>query len=222
MKRVLCLTSVLAVSLFVGCGGSPHEAPVARAAGLDYVDPTGGATDWKLVKDPSSTRTHLVLNLVGPSDGTKYRGVGLTLQADSNLVTFARFKDAQGKPAAYYKDGGVFRDTFSNLWNMDSADLPPTLQGGGVSGNRLMVGIYQKSDDEIWTVSTMGANGATAKDCSGTVLQVAIDFDASLEAQPGSVPFKVHKARAIPEHVDSYLNRKPVDITLLVGTLALK
>jgi hypothetical protein len=39
---------------------------------------------------------------------------------------------------------------------------------------------------------------------------------------PGGVPLNVLKARVIPEHVATYATRKPVDVSLEVGTLTLK
>jgi hypothetical protein len=216
MKRTYSLIAPMALVLVVGCGGSssaPAPAPVP-ASKLAYIDPSPSASQWSLVKDATSTDTHLVLNLVGPSNGTKYRSVGLALQANPALVKFAQFKDANGNPIGYYQDGGIFLDR-----NMaGTADVPATLQAGGVSNHNLMVGIFQKTDDEVWGSGL----GATAKDCSDILLQVVIDFDASLKAMPGQAPITVVKAKAIPEHVDTLLNRKTVDINLAVGTLTLK
>lgn len=227
MKNATLLTSLLAAALLVGCGGShssPDVSPVtpALATGLAYTDPSSGSGDWKLVRNAAaSTSTHLVLDLVGPSDGTLYRGIGFTLQADTTRVAFAQFKDDKGNPVGYYKDGGVFRDVFSTISNPAPQDLPPTLQAGGVTNNQLMVGIFQKTDDETWTAATTGVDGAKAKACATSVLQIAIDFDPAQKALPGSVSLAVVKAKVVPQHVDTYVNRLPVAVPIKVGTLTL-
>jgi hypothetical protein len=223
MKHAIRLSSLLAAALIVGCAGG-HDSAVAPppATGLAYANPATTSADWSLVKDASSTGIHLVLDLVGPSDGTKYRGVGFTLQADTSLVEYARFQDAKGNPAGYYTDGGVFRDVFSTLYNTAPTDLPPTLQASGISNGQLMVGIFQKTDDETWTAANAGVDGSTAKACGRTVLQVALDFDPAAGAAPQTVALAVVKARVIPEHVDTYANRMPVPVPIKVGTLTLQ
>ncbi len=214
MKTLYSIVVPLALSLLMGCGGSDHH--LAPAKSLSYTDPTAAAGEWKLLKDAASTDTHLVLNLVGPSDGSTYRGIGFTLQADPALVKFARLPDPQGKPGGYYKDGGVFLD--KEPFTSDHKEIPTNLQAGGVSNGKLMVGIFQKTDEELYGPE----QGATAKDCSGVVLQVALDFDASLNASPGDVPLTVIKARVIPKSIGTILKRKTEDVTFKVGTLKLQ
>jgi hypothetical protein len=227
MKNATLLTSLLAAALLAACGGShpsPPPSPVSQtpATALAYTDPSSASGDWKLLKNATaSTGTHLVLDLVGPSDGTLYRGIGFTLQADTTRVAFAQFRDDKGNPVGYYRDGGVFRDVFSSISNPTPQDLPATLQAGGVANNQLMVGIFQKTDDETWTAASTGVDGAKAKACATSVLQVAIDLDPSLKALPGSVSLAVVKARVIPQHVDTYVNRVPVAVPIQVGTLSL-
>jgi len=239
MKRTISLLAPLALVALVGCGGSntptastPAPAP---ATGYTYTDPTASATDWKLVKDASSTATKLVLNLVGPTDGTKYRGVGFTLQTDPTLIKIAKFKDATGNPLGYLKDSGVFTDrvvTDSTVYPNLYGDAPASLQAGGVRDGKLMIGIFQKNDDSFRSKLTgWEESGATAKDCNVPVLQVTFEFDASLKALPGNVPLTVLKARVIPDVVfegvkDSYIwdvrTRHGVNVLLKVGTLTLK
>lgn len=176
MKRMISL-----LALFVNCGGGSHSNPAAPAPApattLAYTDPTAASGEWKSMKDISSTGTHLVLNLVGPSDGTKFCGVGFTLQADPTQVTFVKFKDDQGGPTAYYKDGGIFLDKNDT----GTEDVPTTLQAGGVRGGKLMVGIFQKIDNELWNEVNYYHPyiGAQARDCAAIVLQVTLDLDAS-------------------------------------------
>jgi len=219
MKFIHALIAPLAMALLVSCGGSKTSPAPSPATSLSYTNPTASAGDWKLVQDATSTATRLVLNLVGPSDGTKYRGVGFTLQTDPALVKIARFRDAKGKALGYYKDAGLFLDRNS----AGTADMAPSLQGGGVSEGKLMVGIFQKTDDDVWKVANgFSLDGATAKDCNGTVLQVALELDEALKAMPGDVSLTVVKAKAIPEKVDTVQTRTLADIHLQVGTLQLK
>jgi hypothetical protein len=225
MKRMISLLTLAGLALFVNCGGgsdaTPQVAAPPPAKTLSYTDPTAASGEWKLVKDISSTGTHLVLNLVGPTDGTKYRGVGFTLQADPAQVKFVKFKDDQGNPTAYYKDGGIFLDKSPT----GTEDVLTTLQAGGLRDGKLMVGIFQKSDNELWDTVTYYHPyiGAQARNCAAVVLQVAIDFDASLKAPAGEVPLKALKARVIPEHIGKGRpTRQMQDITLRVGSLKLQ
>ncbi len=221
MRIAIRLVPLAALLLLSACGGG-HDRAVAPApaTSLTYVDPNASPSEWKLVKDASSTKGSLVLNLVGPSDGTKYRGVGFTLQADTKLVKFEKFKDSNDKPLGYYKDGGVFRDTFLDTSDTTPVDIPPTLQVGGVNHDKLMVGIFQKGDDEIF-YQARGILGPNAKGCNATVLQVVIGFDESLKAPKGDVPLKILKARVMPEHVDGTPAGQIQDISLKVGALTL-
>jgi len=217
MKRSLSLIAPLALVFLVACGGGSD--PVAPAPGqatsIAYTDPTAAtAHDWKLVKDTTSTNTKLVLKLVGPSDGTKYRGAGFTLKLDPTKVKAARFKDASGTPLGYYTDGRIFLDK-----NDAGKDMAPSLQAGGYAKGTLMEGIYPKTDEGAWGTE----KGALAKDCSGTVLQVTLELDPALKAMPGDVPLSVTKAKIIPELLSSeWTRRKMVNVSIKVGTLTLK
>jgi len=220
MKRLYSLLAPAALVLYVGCGGSSKVQAPAPAMALAYTDPTAEVGVWRLVKDATSTPTHLVLNLVGPSDGTLYRGVGFNLKTDDTQVKFGKFKDDQGQVLGYHQDGGVFIDK-----NPAGGDMAPSLQNSGSKDGMLTVGIFQKLDDDAWKTAT-GApyDGTTAKDCSSAaVLQVAIDLDPSLQAMPGTVPLTVTKTRVIPQVVGlTSATRRVKDAVLKVGTLALK
>ncbi len=216
MKRFLSLIAPAALVLLVACGGGSDPAAPAPspAASLAYTDPVATSHDWKLVKDASSTGSFLVLNLVGPSDGSTYRGVGFTLKLDPTKLKAGKFKDATGNPLGYYKDGGIFLDK-NNAHN----DMPPSLQAGGYLNGNLMVGIYQKTDEALWGTD----RGAIAKNCSGTVLQVALELDPSLKAMPGEVPLTITKAKLIQGLLaDAMWDRRMVPVTIKVGTLTLK
>ena len=242
MKRTLSLIAPMALVALVGCGGSttaPAPTPAtptpASATSFAYTDPTTTASDWKLLKDATSTDTKLVLNLVGPSNGTKYRGAGFTLKYDPTQIKVARFKDAEGKPLAYHKDGGVFKDievTYDPDGNKVFTPVPTLLQISGVRDGKLMVGIFQNKDDCLYEAFSGGEGmGSPARDCSTTLLQVTLELDSALKALPGAAPLTVLKARSVPEIVikavkDSYIydvtDRHVIDIPLKVGTLTLK
>jgi hypothetical protein len=213
MKRILLLAPVAAV-LLLACGGGHSDSPAAAATSLQYTNPAGTSGDWKLLRNAGSTSTHLVLDLVGPSDGTKYRGVGFTLQADPALVTFSRLKDADGQ-ATYGLDLGVLQDR-----TLKGDPITPDMQVSAVKDGRLMAGIFQKNDEHSYSADA--SFWTTAKDCSAPVYQIAIDLDPALKALPGAVPLTVLKARVLPEDISTVARRRIQDATLAVGTLELK
>jgi hypothetical protein len=185
---------------------------------LAYTDPT--TTGWALVKDASTTPSHLVLNLIGPSS-LKARGVGFNL-ASNGSITFHKFADG-----AYVKDTGVFqlKLTTPNLYTTTYPTFyEPTLVAGGVKngGKLLTVGIYQKD-------RAQAAQSLTAPLC-----QIGIDFDATAtSALPSGtvIPLNLVRARIIPEDIgavpSSYsgswtdvLNKfRMEDIQIAVGSL---
>jgi len=196
LKIVLSLALSLTLGIATGCGGSSASAPPPSvpapvlATGMEYTDPT--STGWRLVKDASSSATHLVLNLVGPAS-EKGRGVGFTLQCDGP-VKFIRQADGQ-----YVKDLGVFQ-----LKGVPNPDFPPpdpapyepTLLAAAVQkkGLVLTVGIFQK--DRNHPAVALGT----------PLCQVAMDFNAAAVAQGsllpgGTLPLTVIKAKAIPEDI---------------------
>jgi len=82
LRRLLAPALVLLAPLACGGGSGSHpESLAAPATVLSYVDP-GDPGQWRLVKNPSSTPGHLILNLLAPS-GVSGMGVTLVLTADS-------------------------------------------------------------------------------------------------------------------------------------------
>jgi len=101
LKPAGCAVLGGAMALFMGCGGaSAPKASTPEAGSLAYTAPTGSG--YRLVRDPASTGSHLVLDLVGPA-GTRLKGVVFTLNADTTRVAFAN----AGGTDPYVKEGQV-------------------------------------------------------------------------------------------------------------------
>ncbi len=225
----LVLTGLL-LGLGLACGGGSGSAapaataPAPTATGFTYTDPTG--TGWRLVKDPASTSTRVLLNLVGPT-GLMTRGVGFNLKAAAG-VTFGTYHvDIPNTTHATdfaIQDLGVYE-----LLNTDPRDpwtgdpiphhpLEPTLLAGFVkAGNLLSVGIFQKD------------RRASAKDSSVPVCQIALQFDAAAGLKAGdSIALTVTKAKYQAEDIGAFQiyptlemvqKAKLVDLSLAVGSL---
>jgi hypothetical protein len=192
--RTICQSFLpgAALVLLLACGGAstapgPQSAPTS--AGLVYQDPKGSG--WRLLKNASSTDSHLILDMVGPT-GTKGRGIGFNLLSDGTIA-FAKLS-----AAGYVRDTGVFKlqSTFTNY------PVEPMLLAGGVkkNGTLLTVGIFQK--DRYWPAQAVDQ----------PVCQIAIDFDATKTTAlpPGTViPLAITKAKAIPD----YIGDMPTDPT---------
>ena len=210
-KRLLSLAlSSLTLPLFVDCGGGSgsHGSDIASsvpspAKSLVYINPT--STGWALMKDPSSTPTRLVLNVVGPS-GLLTRGVGFNLQASPGLV-FDTFTN--GLPI---QDTGVY-ELQSAAPNPGD---PVALTGALKPGNLLTVGIYQKRLE------------MTSKDSGKALCQIALKLDPAATVTVGhTFALVIPKAKVIPDDIGSNgddLNTlakklRMQDISLTVGTL---
>lgn len=82
--RPLGFAAAGAVALgILGCSGASGNGTSPR---LGYTNPAN--TGYQLVADPSSTATHVVLNLVGPA-GAQLQGGTFTLTADASKVTWS-------------------------------------------------------------------------------------------------------------------------------------
>jgi hypothetical protein len=177
----LPLLALLAASLLGGCGSS---AP-APAQGLVYKDPVG--TGWRLVRNRSSTRSHLVLDLVGPSD-LKTRGAGFNLVAPPGL-RFARF-DSTGFPL---EPGSVY-ELLNTQPNGAADPLEPKLVAGAVkAGNLLTVAVFQKD------------RRATAKPSGAPLFSIALELDPAMPARAGeNFELDVVKARYMAEDIGAF------------------
>lgn len=192
--------------------------PPTTSSGLAYTDPQG--TGWRLVKNASSTATHLVLDLVGPTD-QKGRGVGFNLRSDGS-VKFARFANG-----TYVNDLGVFAlgnktGPLSMGGGLATQDVFLAVGGVKEDGKLLTVGVYQK--DRRHSAQKLGV----------PLYQVAIDFDeehAGPLAPGTSLPLTLVRARSIPEDIGENPDSKTFDmftvydkyriddVSIAVGTL---
>jgi hypothetical protein len=200
------MKSALFIALLglVACNSlnKPPPPGPALATGLDYQDPAGDG--WRLVRDPASTTTRLLLDVVGPS-GLKTRGVGFNLTASN--VKFGAFDN--GLPIA---DTGVYQ--LRRVGSIDPNEL--VALAGGVKGNLLTAGIFQKDR----------AQGA--QDSGSALCQIALVFDARPALMSGTaIPLQMVKAKVIPEQIgqagDSNWQlaheMQLADISIAVGTL---
>jgi hypothetical protein len=160
-NKLLSAFATLSLAAFFACGGgggSSSPAPAPTATSLAYTDPATGA--YKLVKNPSSSGAHLILDLLGPSSGTAM-GASITLSADTSKVTWVDVP-AGGTTAALMKNGTQF--------NLGSG-LP--IQKAKAAGNVLQATVAQK-------------NPTPAAALNGTLLQVALDLKPGLGLTPGT------------------------------------
>ena len=161
--RIKWTLSGIALATLGACSGgsnSPNNPP-ATSTRLDYTNPTSGT--YLLVKDATSTTTHLVLNLMGPA-GTFTTGLGFILNADSSKVTWS-------KPAS--------TDTIlahNSLFDLGTA---PQLAVAKSSGNQLQVGFYQKGTTKpVVTLTAASILASVAVDLNPNVPLGAVTFSA--------------------------------------------
>lgn len=196
----------------------PLPPAPTTSSGFTYTDPQG--TGWRLVKNASSTSTHLVLDLVGPAD-QKGRGVGFNLRSDGS-VKFARFSNG-----SYVHDLGVFAlgnktGPVSIYGGLAAKDVFIAVGGVKEDGKLLTVGVFQK--DRRQPAQQLGV----------PLYQVAIDFDADRTGPlaPGTrLPLTLVRARSIPGDIGDSPDSKTFDtytvfdkyriddVSIAVGTL---
>lgn len=133
-KRLLLIA--LATAALAACGSNNNSSTATQ---LSYVNPAADAGAWRLVQDPSSTNSELVLALVGPA-GVKTRGVGFNLQADPGVHFMAYDGGVPAEGTGVYQLNAATRDP-----NLPADIVEPTFMAAGVKpGNLLTVGIFQK------------------------------------------------------------------------------
>lgn len=156
-KSLLSLAGAASLLAFVACnGGGGGSDPVPTATTLTYTDPTAGT--WQLKKDPSSTGTHLVLNLVAVGAGNG-NGVAASFTVDTARATWAYV--LPGDNPEYVHAGSVL-----NLGAGTKA------LRGKVTGATLQFAVSQKG---------LGSPVAL----NGTVAQIALDLKPGIA--PGAI-----------------------------------
>ena len=176
------LVFCLVLTAVAGCSSG-----TSTSGQLTYTDPPSlYSPAWRLMKDPSSTPTRLVLTLVGP--GVKTRGVGFNLKADPS-VHFLNFDG--GMPI---QDTGVFQ--LSSI--QPDADVPAALgepvylAAGVMTGNVLTTGIFQKD------------RNVDAKPSNLPLLRIALAVAPG--TPPGPLSLTVVKAKAMPDDIGGPVN----------------
>lgn len=184
-STVLLLMGLLACG---GGGGGSTPPPPPTATSLAYTDPTTGT--YKLMKNASSSGSHLVLDLVGPATGTGM-GVAITLNADATRVTWVDVPPG-GTTAVLMQNGTQF-----------------TLgTGTPIQKAKAAVGVLQA------TVAQKAPTAAAS--LNGTLLRVALDLKPGLGLAQGTaitLQYNVTKCELL-DGTGALSN-----ITLSVGTL---
>lgn len=171
LKATLSALTLISIGGLVACsggGGTSNPPPPAKtiADRLDFTPATGTYT---LVKNASSTSTHLVLDLVGPANA-QASGVGFYLSADTNKVTWAKVNSSD---AEFVKNG---------VFNLGSGTQ---LIKSKVVGNDLQAGVYQKGT----TVASVTLTATTV------LASVALDLKSNVAL--GSVTFSAPSGKAV-------------------------
>ena len=185
MKRAAAL--LLCAGCLQGASNTPAppvSAPPA-ATGLTYVDPP--PQGWRLVRDPGSTPTRLLLDLVGPS-GLQTRGAAFNLQLPIGVR--ARSFDETRFPV---RDLGIYE--LLNSQPLPNAPAPePVLLAGAVKpGNLLTVGVFQKD------------RRVTAKESGVPLFQIALELDPAYRVIVGQrLDLNVTKAKYIAGDIGAF------------------
>lgn len=108
MRRALPIT--LALGALLACGGGGSSSSASAAAGLAYSDPSPAAGQWSLRRDPASSATHLILDLVPPADAQAGFGLAFSLSLPPTSATWSRVEAGDAELVqnqAYALGGGV-------------------------------------------------------------------------------------------------------------------
>jgi hypothetical protein len=187
--------TALLLGLALACGkGTAPAAPVAPpqvpsvgplASGLDYADPASAG--WRLVRDPASTTTRLLLNLVGPA-GFMTRGAGFNLIGAPG-VKFIYFTETNFP----LRDLGVYE--LHNSQPSGGPDpLEPILLAGAVQkNNKLTVAEFQKD------------RRVNAKDSGVPLFQIGLQLDPSVQVHAGDeLTLTITKSQFMAEDIGAF------------------
>lgn len=192
MTKLLSGSAALLLAGLIACGGgggSSTPPPPPTATGLTYTDPTSGT--YKLVKNTSSSGSHLVLDLVGPSTGTAM-GVSISLTADTSKVTWVDVP-AGGTTAVLMQNGTQF-----------TLGTGTPIQKAKVTGSVLQATLAQKAP-------------TAPASLNGPLLRIALDLKSGLGLAQGTA--LALSADAVKCQVLSDTAGTPATITVSVGTL---
>ena len=167
------------VGLFAACGGGgggsstppPSGGSPQPATRLVYTDPT--TSDYRFVRNSSSTDTHLILDLLGPT-GTRARGMSFYLNADATKVSWVNVNPS---------DPESIRNIVFTL------GTGAQLFKSKINGGQLQGGAFQKGS----TVSSVTFTS------TGGILQVALDLKNNVSPGPIAFSFPSGKANMLPE-----------------------
>jgi hypothetical protein len=165
---VIALAGVLAGLLACGGSNSPNASTTATptiASGLTYTAPS--ATGYLLARDPSSTGTHLLLNLVGPQ-GAQVKGAVLSLNVDGAKVAWSN----AGGSDPYIKEGQVL-----------DLGTGTKLLKSQLSGSALQAAIFQKGSAPAATLGNQ------------PLFSVALDLKAGIS--PGAIALSSSSAQIL-------------------------
>lgn len=190
MSKFLSGSAALALAGLLACGGGGggSSAP-PTATSLAYTDPTSGT--YKLVKNASSSGSHLVLDLVGPSTGTAV-GVAITLNADTAKVAWVDVP-AGGTTSVLMQNGTQF-----------TLGSGTPIQKAKATGTTLQATVAQKAPTAPTSLN-------------GPLLRVALDLKSGLGLAQGtaiSLSADAFKCQVLTDTASL-----PAGITVSVGTL---
>lgn len=154
--RILAGFALLALAACSGGGGGGGGTPTPSktiADTLAYTNPTGSG--YLLVRNASSTSSHLILDLVGPASSVS--GVGFSLSADQTKVTWSNVGSDK-----------VNGPLFSNA-----------LVKTKLSGDVLQAGVYQKGTGAAVSTSSTSVLAQVAVDLkSGIPVNTTVALSA--------------------------------------------
>ena len=193
MRSLLSGSAFLTLAALLACGGggggSSTPAPPPTATSLAYADPASGT--YRLVKNASSSGSHLVLDLVGPTTGTAM-GVSINLSADTTKVTWVDVPTG-GTTAVLMQNGTQF--------NLGSGT---PIQKAKATGAILQATVAQKAP-------------TAPAPLNGPLLRVALDLKPGLGLAQGTAISL--SADAVKCQVLADTASLPAGITVSVGTL---
>ncbi|MBS1766289.1 MAG: hypothetical protein JST05_02655 [Acidobacteria bacterium] len=94
LKTLLKIASGMTLAGLVACGGGGGGSSSSTGGGttgpsatkLVYTNPSPSAGQWGLMKNAASTDSHLILDLMPPSDAVSGFGVGITLTTTGGVT----------------------------------------------------------------------------------------------------------------------------------------